>query len=87
MFSYLITAIAVVLCLLGALAIFGNFGALLEAQQNGKALCLCPVSAQFSGAWASTAFPSSTHFRLLVCRGVAGYWRVDTAFFADLYGK
>ncbi|WP_325321118.1 hypothetical protein [Kingella oralis] len=36
MFSYLITAIAVVLCLLGALAIFGNFGALLAAQRSGK---------------------------------------------------
>ena len=42
MFSYLITAIAVVLCLLGALAIFGNFGALLEAQRNGKSTSFAP---------------------------------------------
>lgn len=36
MFSYLTVAIAIALCLLGALIILGNFGALIAAGRSGK---------------------------------------------------
>lgn len=87
MFSYLLTALAAALCLLGALMIYANFHFLLE-QQRGKNTSFMPcLGAVFMVLGHLLHSQAIRYFRLLVCRGVAGYWCVDTASFAYVYDK
>lgn len=92
MFSYLLTALAAALCLLGALMIYANFHFLLE-QQRGKNTSFMPCLGYALPRRGFLVLGHLLHsqairyFRLLVCRGVAGYWCVDTASFAYVYDK